>query len=135
VLQKLSAENNAINWFEIPVTDLNRATKFYETILDIKMQIPKPEHGEEMAFFPRLPDTIMAMSGIVSGALVKNDRAKPSKDGTLIYLNASPSIQLVIDKIETAGGKVLVPKTKIPAGYISVFIDTEGNKVAVHAGA
>jgi predicted enzyme related to lactoylglutathione lyase len=135
MLQKLSAKTNAINWFEIPVTDLNRATKFYETILDIKMQIPKPEHGEEMAFFPRLPDTIMAMSGIVSGALVKSDRLKPSKDGALIYLNASPSLQPVVDKIEAAGGKVLMPKTKIPAGYISVFIDTEGNKVAVHAGA
>lgn len=133
MLQKLSADANAINWFEIPVTDLKRAQQFYETLLAIKLQTPPPADGEEMAFFPRLPDTIMALSGVVSGALVKSDRLKPSADGPLIYLNASPSLQPVIDRIATAGGTVLSPKTKIPAGSICILKDTEGNRIAIHA--
>ena len=112
MLQKLSAENNAINWFEIPVTDVGRSKKFYETILDIKMQTQKiVETGEEMVLFPRTPDTIMALSGKVSGTLLKSEKSKPSKEGGLIYLNASPSIQTVIEKIESAGGKLVQPKT------------------------
>jgi uncharacterized protein len=55
-------------------------------------------------------------------------------EGTTVYLNAYPVLQKVIDRIEAAGGKVIVPRTEIPAGYIAVFIDTEGNKVAIHAG-
>lgn len=133
MLQKMNAETNALNWFEIPVTDIDRAKIFYETILDIEMKTQKSGE-EQMAFFPRIPDTLMAMSGIASGALVKSDRLKPSMNGTLIYLNATPTLQIVIDKIEPAGGKILLPRTKIPAGYISIFSDTEGNKVAIHAG-
>ena len=135
MLKKLSAKTNAINWFEIPVTNTQRAKKFYETILDIELIVQNGDKNEEMILFPRLPDTIMALSGTLSGCLVKNEKAKPSMDGILIYLNASPSIQKVIDKIESAGGKVLQPKIKIPAGYIAIFSDTEGNKVGLSAGA
>ena len=136
MLKKISAKTNAVNWFEIPVTNIERAKKFYETILAIKMITPKTEDGrDEMVLFPRLPDTIMALSGILSGCLVKSKKSKPSKEGMLIYLNASPSIQKVIDKIESAGGKILLPKTKIPAGLISIFTDTEGNRVGLSAGA
>lgn len=135
-MQKLNEQTNVITWFEIPVMDSKRAKKFYETILDIKMQTQYVEETkEEMTFFPSVPGVIQATSGRVSGALVKNDRSKPSKEGILVYLNAYPVIQTVIDKVEIAGGKVIVPKTKIIAGYISVFIDTEGNKVALHAEA
>jgi predicted enzyme related to lactoylglutathione lyase len=69
----------------------------------------------------------------VSGVLARNPRSKPSMDGITVYLNANPAIQTVINKIEAAGGKVLIPKTKIQAGYFSIFIDTEGNKVGLHA--
>ena len=93
------------------------------------------ETKEEATFFPSIPGIIQATSGRVTGALIKNERSKPSKEGSMVYLNAYPSIQTVIDKIESAGGKVIVPKTKIMAGYISVFIDTEGNKIALHAEA
>ena len=136
MLQKLSADNNAINWFEIPVTNTVRAKQFYETILDIVMLSQKIEEtGDEMVLFPRTPDTVMALSGKVSGTLLKSEKSIPSKEGGLIYLNASPFIQTVIDKIVPAGGNVVLPKTKIPAGYISIFIDTEGNKVGLHAEA
>lgn len=135
MIKKISAESNAITWFEIPVVDIDRARTFYESILKIKMEtIEKGNPEEETVFFPRKPNTIMAKSGILSGCLVKSKRLKPSINGPLIYLNAYPSIQKVIDRIEPAGGKLVMNKTEIPAGMIAVFIDTEGNKVALHAG-
>lgn len=135
MVKKLSADTNVLTWFEIPVLDTARAKKFYETILDIEMRTQTfPETDEELTFFPSVPGVIQASSGRVSGALVKNNRSKPSMEGTTVYLNAYPVLQTVIDRIEAAGGKVIVPRTQIPAGFISVFIDTEGNKVAIHAG-
>ena len=134
MLKKISPTNNVLNWFELPVSDMIRAKKFYETILSIKLVTQKAETtGEEMTLFPRLPKGSMGLSGVLSGALIKGKRLKPSKDGVLIYLNASPSIQKVIDKVEDAGGKITVPKTKNPAGFIAVIIDTEGNQVGLHA--
>jgi predicted enzyme related to lactoylglutathione lyase len=134
MIKKLSAESNALTWFEIPVKNLERARAFYETILDIKMETMEEGNPEEKTvFFPRKPKTIMAKSGIVSGSLVKAKRLKPSANGPLIYLNAYPSIRKVIDRIEAAGGKLVMDKTKIPAGMIAVFTDTEGNKLALHA--
>lgn len=132
-MQKINVQNNAINWFEIPVTDTARAKKFYETLLDIKMEILEGPGDDVQILFPRDPAQVSALSGRVSGGLVKNDRAKPSAEGALVYLNASPRVQEVIDRVEPAGGKVLMPKTKIPAGQISIILDTEGNRVALHA--
>jgi predicted enzyme related to lactoylglutathione lyase len=133
-MKKLSADSNALTWFEIPAANLERARTFYETILNIKMETMEGGDPEEKTvFFPRKPKTIMAKSGILSGALVKARRLKPSANGPLIYLNAYPSIQKVIDRIEKAGGKMVMDKTEIPAGMIAVFMDTEGNKVAIHA--
>ncbi|MEO5593902.1 MAG: VOC family protein [Chitinophagaceae bacterium] len=133
MLQKMSGETNAVNWFDIPVSDLERAKKFYETILDIGMETAKGDNGEEMAFFPRKPHTIMGTSGILSGSLLKSNDVQPGKDGTLIYLNASPALQPVIDRIEKAGGHLILPKTKMPAGFVAICIDTEGNKIGLHA--
>jgi len=133
-MKKLSADSNALTWFEIPVSNMQRARKFYETILDIKMEtMPDNNPEEQTVFFPRKPGTIMAKSGILSGCLVKAKRVKPSSSGPLIYLNAYPSIQKVIDRIVPAGGKIVMNKTEIPAGMIAVFKDTEGNQPALHA--
>ena len=133
-MQKTFEETNAITWFEIPVTDMNRAKKFYETIFDMEMKTQYMEEtNEELTFFPFKPDIIRATSGRVSGTLVKNNRVKPSDHGTMVYLNANPVIQKILDKIEPAGGKVILPKKKIMAGYVAVFMDTEGNKVGLHA--
>ncbi|MNE23449.1 Glyoxalase-like domain protein [compost metagenome] len=130
-MEKISAKTNALNWFEIPVTDSARAKKFYESILDISMD-SQNMMGMEMTFFPfDMEDG----SGKVSGALVKSDMHKPGMDGAVIYLNANPTIQTVVDKIESAGGKILMPKTKIDdnIGYMAFFVDTEGNRMALHA--
>ena len=133
-LKKISEATNVINWFDIPVLDSERARKFYETILDIKMHTQYIEEtDEELTFFPSETGVIQATSGRVTGALTRSERVKPSSQGILIYLNASPEIQTVLDRIEPAGGKVLVPKMLIKAGYIAVIMDSEGNRVGLHA--
>jgi uncharacterized protein len=123
--------NNAISWFEIPTTDLQRAQTFYETIFEIQM-IPMDTPNLKMRMFP-VQDP---MNG-VGGALCYADGFyKPSStDGTLIYLNANPDVQIVLDRIDKAGGKIMVPKTQISPehGYMAVFIDSEGNRVALHS--
>lgn len=131
-MEKISPNTNALNWFEIPVEDTARAKKFYETILDVEMQT-QDMMGIEMTF---LPYDMSGQSGKVSGALVKGEMYKPSVDGAVVYLNANPSIQTVIDKIEGAGGKVIMPRKQITEeiGYMALFIDSEGNRVALHAG-
>jgi predicted enzyme related to lactoylglutathione lyase len=133
-MEKISANTNALNWFEIPVTDMDRAKKFYETILDINM-MTQEMNGLAMTSFPFDP---AMQSGKVSGALVhhQDGNIKPGADGPVIYLNANPAIQTVADKIEAAGGKVIMPKTLIneQVGYMAFFMDTEGNRMGLHAG-
>ena len=122
---------NAISWFEIPTTDIDRAQKFYEAIFDIKMA-PVEMGDFKMRMFP-LTDP---MNG-VGGALAQHHGfLEPSAgSGTLIYLNANPDVQLVLDKVEAAGGSIISPKTEISPeyGYMGIFMDTEGNRVALHA--
>lgn len=133
-LTKIDAETNILTWFEIPVLDTRRAKAFYESILTIEMNTRYfPETNEELTFFPYNPDVIQATSGRVTGVLKRSPRAQPSQDGTLIYINASPEIQVVLDKVEQAGGKILVPATRMQAGFIAVILDTEGNVIGLHA--
>ena len=124
------AFKNAISWFEIPTKDLNRAQKFYEAIFSIKMTSLDLEQIQ-MRMFP-IEDPMG-----VGGALVHNaDFYKSSAtEGPLVYLNANPDVQNVLDRIEKAGGKILLPKTQISPeyGYMAMFIDTEGNRVALHS--
>jgi uncharacterized protein len=134
LLKKIGPGTNAITWFEIPVNNTERAKKFYETILDIQMELRKIEEtNESLILFPFEEGVVRATSGLVSGVLTKNNHSKPSADGTVIYLNAYPEIQPVIDRIEPAGGKIVPPKIKIMAGYIARFIDSEGNQVGLHS--
>lgn len=122
---------HAISWFEIPSTNLERATKFYETIFNVQL-IPMDTPNIKMRMFPL--DDMMTQVG---GALVySGDFHKPSlTEGPLIYLNGNPDVQNVLDKIEAAGGTITVPKTEISPdyGFMAVFIDSEGNRVALHS--
>jgi uncharacterized protein len=131
-LKKIDAQTNVITWFEIPVIDIDRAKKFYETVLAIQM-IKRADGNDEAVFFPFDPNVVQATSGRVTGVLSKTARNSPSSNGTMVYINASPGIQTVLDKVENAGGKIILPKTHIPAGFIAVISDTEGNKVGLHA--
>lgn len=122
---------SAISWFEIPAKDLDRATKFYETLFDVKLTVMDMPQLK-MRMFP-----VEDMMNSISGAVVYSEEFyKPSAtDGVLIYLNANPDVQLILDKVEEAGGKIALPKTEIsPAyGYMALIIDTEGNRIGLHS--
>ncbi|HQW43021.1 MAG: VOC family protein [Chitinophagaceae bacterium] len=122
---------NAISWFEIPTTDIDRAQKFYETIFGISLA-PMDMPGMKMRMFP----LDNPMEGIGGTLVDSGGFHKPSAtEGPLIYLNGNPDVQNVLGKVEAAGGKVTVPKTEISPeyGYMGVFIDTEGNRIALHS--
>ena len=125
----MNETTNSLNWFEIPVTDLQRAKHFYQVIFSIHMN-EMEMMGLQMAFFPMTNG-----NGKASGALIQNENYKPSLEGTLVYLNANPSLDSVLEKIEPMGGKILRPKTQITpeVGYMALFLDTEGNRVALHS--
>lgn len=118
---------SSLNWFEIPVENFERSVGFYNSILGCQMH-EEEIMGSRMAFFP------MEDPGI-GGALIKSDRMKPSTEGTVVYLNGGDDLNHILDRVEPSGGKVLVPKTKITdeIGYFAEFLDTEGNKVALHS--
>lgn len=123
--------NNAISWFEIPATDLDRATRFYETIFGVSLAVMDMPNIR-MRMFP-----INDMMTQVGGAVVDSGGFhRPSAtDGPLIYMNGNPDLQLVLDKVEAAGGRILVPKMEISPeyGYMAVFLDTEGNRIGLHS--
>jgi predicted enzyme related to lactoylglutathione lyase len=132
LLAKITETTNVITWFEIPVSDVDRAKAFYETILDIEM-VKRSDGNNEAVFFPFNPDVIQATSGRVTGVLAKSEGNTSSASGTVVYFNASPCIQSVLDRVEQAGGKIVAPKFVIPAGFIALIIDSEGNKIGLHA--
>ena len=115
-------------WFEIPVWDIHRAATFYNTIYNMEM-----DHGQNgefsMAYFP-------ADTG-VGGALIMGPGCVPSSTGILIYLNASNDMDNILARIDLAGGRIIMPKTLISevAGHFALFIDSEGNRLALHEGS
>ena len=121
---------HAISWFEIPTNDIDRAQKFYETIFGIKM-IPLNFPNLQMRMFP-ISDPMN-----IGGALVHNEDFYQTSSGAgpMIYLNANPDVQVVLDRIVAAGGTIIVPKTEISPehGYMAIFIDSEGNRMALHS--
>lgn len=118
---------NSINWFEIPVTDFERAKKFYGELFGKELHTEKI--GEyDMGFFP-------GEQGDVCGSIVHGEGYVPCDKGTLVYLNGGEDLSGMLSKAESAGGKVVVPKTQIKPeiGFFAIFLDTEGNKIAVHS--
>jgi uncharacterized protein len=118
---------NALAWFEIPAADIDRARRFYEAIFDFTMR--PLELGElRMAMFP---------AEGVGGALCQQpDFYKPSQDtGALVYLSADPDLAPVLARVEAAGGRIVIPKRQITPeyGHMAVFVDSEGNRVALHS--
>ena len=122
---------HAISWFEIPTQDLDRATKFYETIFGISL-IPLDMENIKMRMFP-----VDDMANGIGGSLVHSEGFFTPSDsaGVLIYLNGNPDVQHILDKVEAAGGKIMVPKTMISPeyGFMGVMIDTEGNRIGLHS--
>lgn len=124
--------DNAINWFEIPVSDFDRAKKFYETLFGYEMPVNQVGPAK-MGFF--LYDY---KAGKIGGAIVHHpELLQPSNTGTLVYLNCQPDLQFILNKVTEGGGKILVEKTIISTeqslGYWALVNDTEGNNVGLHS--
>ena len=120
---------NAVAWFEIPAKDLKRAKTFYESIFGFEMIDMDLGDELKMTMFP------VEEEG-VGGALCEHEEYyKPSKNGALVYLSADPDLKRVLDKVEKSGGKILQPKTKITDdyGFMAIFVDSEGNRIALHS--
>jgi len=125
----MDTTTNSLNWFEIPVTDMQRAKHFYQTIFSVHMD-EQEMMGFQMAMFP-----FEAGGGKAAGALVQGEGYKPSAEGAVVYLNANPNMDSVLEKIESEGGKIVMGKTQISPeiGHMAFFTDTEGNRVALHS--
>ncbi len=117
---------NMVNWFEIPVSDMKRASKFYGSIFEISLKADPAMPGYQMAMFPS--------QGGVDGALLQGDGYTPSSAGSLVYLNGGNDLAKVLNRVEAAGGKILQQKTSIGKnGFMAFFEDSEGNKVGLHS--
>ena len=118
---------NAINWFEIPESDFDRAKAFYSKLFNAEIQeMPHPEYRYGM-----LPAD---MQNGIGGGIVQGNGFEPSSKGALVYLNGGDDLSGPLSRVEAAGGKIVLPKTSIgPNGFMAHFIDTEGNKVALHS--
>jgi predicted enzyme related to lactoylglutathione lyase len=122
---------NMVGWFEIPVVNMQRAKKFYEKVFDIKVQVQDFE-GTMMGWFPFSKDSDAKGA---PGSLVQNEKYyKPSSNGTLVYFS-SPDITFELSRVEEAGGVILQEKTLIKEdiGYMALFLDSEGNRIALHS--
>jgi predicted enzyme related to lactoylglutathione lyase len=121
---------NAVSWFEIPVANFERAKTFYQKIFDFEM--PEMDmSGIRMGILLHDRD-----GGGVGGAICFGEGYKPAgADGPKIYLTASPDLNAVLNRVEAAGGKVILPKTEIAPdmGHFAFFSDSEGNVVGLYS--
>ncbi len=125
---------NSIYWVEIPAKNFERAKKFYEIIFNVEMMLVPMPRGK-YAIFPLDKD---AKGG--GGAIVEGNGYEPAENSTkgpVIYLDREEDLSIPLSKIEKAGGKILMPKTKnsdhADSGYIAQFIDSEGNRMGLHS--
>jgi len=124
--RKPSQMKDFVSWFEIPAINFEQAVGFYNHIYGIEMETTSSnEHS--MAFFPA--------KGGIGGAVVSGPGAIPNENGPLVYLNGGADLNNVLSKVEAAGGRVVMTKTLInkEGGYFAIFIDSEGNKLAIHS--
>lgn len=120
---------NAITWFEIPSTELNKAQAFYEAVLECKLR-REPMGPSEGAVFP-----YDAEAGVGGAILAGPTAPAPASAGTLIYLDASPSLDAALARAVKAGGKVALPRQALPPGlgFFAHITDLDGNRVGLHA--
>lgn len=117
---------NFISWFEIPALNFDQAVGFYNHIYGIQMETTT-SNSHAMAYFPA--------NGGIGGAVVCGPGSNPNDNGPLIYLNGGDDLSKVLSKVEDAGGRIVMGKTLINEdnGYFAIFIDSEGNKLAIHS--
>jgi len=119
--------HDALTWFEIPAADLRRATRFYETVLGRPLKA-ETMGGSSMSIFPYQEPG-------VGGCVIAGSGHAPSERGTVVYLDAAPKLDDALARVGNAGGRVVLPKTALPGdlGFFAHIIDSEGNRVGLHA--
>ncbi|EMC7915543.1 VOC family protein [Enterobacter kobei] len=119
---------SVINWFEIPVVDMDRAIKFYEPAMQVQLRREKMDMAE-LAVFPHDDPA-------TGGALAKFEGVSPSQQGAIIYLHTD-NLTATLDRIASAGGECVFGPLELPDGIgtIALFIDSEGNRVGLHQPA
>jgi uncharacterized protein len=125
----MNKQAHAIDWFEIPVRNLDRAQTFYETVLATALRREPMGPGKTLAVFG-------SGDNAVGGCLMAGDGTpEPSASGSLVYLNAEPSLDAALARVEAAGGRITTPKVQLPDGMgcFAHVLDTEGNRVGLHA--
>jgi|ERR1041385_3110247 predicted enzyme related to lactoylglutathione lyase len=122
-----ATRKDALNWFELYVTDFSRAKRFYETALQTSLEEFEMENCR-MGMFP------YEQQKGVGGSITKMDGIAPGQGGTVVYLNVEGDLDGVLKRIPAAGGSVIKPRTSIGQhGFIAIFKDTEGNSVGLHS--
>ncbi len=124
-------DNNVVAWFDVPTLDFARAVRFYSEILGAEVKI-RDFMGERLGFFPMPADPKGPGAG---GDIVPpNERYRPSKGGTRVYLNCAGKLDQVLSRVERAGGRIVQPKVSIGgAGWVAIIEDTEGNLIGLHS--
>lgn len=124
--KKKLTQKDFISWFEIPAINFQQSVNFYNQIFDIDMET-NISGNYAMAFFP--------VSTGIGGSIVAGPGSTPGDSGPLLYLNAGNDLNLVLNEVESAGGRIVMPKTLIneDAGFFAIFIDPEGNKLALYS--
>ncbi|QPK62420.1 VOC family protein [Methylomonas sp. LL1] len=120
--------NNVATWFELPVTDMQRAKAFYQEVLQASFK-DETMSGYQMAIFN-------ADEGSVSGMLILGEQYQPSQTGAVVYFNGGENLSMPLDRAVKQGSSVLVPKTPIhdgECGYFALFSDSEGNRVGLYS--
>ena len=128
--QAPTASTNAVAWFEIPVRDIDRAQTFYANLLGAPLR-RESMGGNTLAVFP------YSGSGVGGCLMAGADVVEPSSSGTLVFLDAGPSLDAALARVDAAGGRVATPKVQLPDGMgcYAHITDTEGNRVGLHAMA
>jgi predicted enzyme related to lactoylglutathione lyase len=121
--------HNAVNWVEIPVTDFNRAKKFYSHIYDYDMP--------EMMMGPNRMGFLLfnQQGGGIGAAILQGESYVPTPNGVKVYLNGGTDLNTVLSRVPGAGGKIVLPKMQITPelGSVAIFEDTEGNHISLHS--
>jgi predicted enzyme related to lactoylglutathione lyase len=121
---------SAVNWFEIPVKNFERAKQFYSTILGIEIIDMALPDNTPYGVFPYDRDN----NGVGGAIMEVKDENLPTQNGITVYLNGGNDLSIPLGKVEENGGKVIQTKTSIGEnGFMAQFIDTEGNRLALHS--
>jgi predicted enzyme related to lactoylglutathione lyase len=130
--QHHSGENimgSKLNWFEIPVANIERAVKFYSDVFKQEMRTIQSDETRTLALMPPGAGVLDAIEP--QGSLLQTPNFEPSDKGAIIYFDPVESLDVVLERVEAAGGKVTFPKFRIGHGHLAVFTDSEGNAVGL----